>query len=674
MTNEYKKNLLDYATKQLQNTSPTTSEIFKEQIDINRSEWVDFLPNSWVDFNFEGLIPANENTSNLNILYGGYYTTGNITDAKGVIILCDMEFKPVKAFYQYESGTDLRYIQKMIQAEDNTFYMIDDTFYSPESQNYTYESDFSNGTRRFVMLNNFSVPIENEYKLNLRTSYIFGSDYNKFYCRDIFKDPNSAHFVFLGKYFETYKNTKTISLVVNVGTTNEWEYINSSNYEYFGGFVSFDDSSNYSVRMMCNQASALRNYYITATKGYNDNNYTYTNTGNFNYYIDVDTENYQNQVVFINENEVYFVGNNQARQIGPDPYDKYIGLYYYNYSNGTMTTIYEEFIENAKAINKRAIYITKHQNEIYLQYNTNIDTNNSTADYYYQRLVNRVWQPIFIANNKFIRNQRMISVNSKYNLLSIYLVVDNPRSASWYNHIIKEIYNQNQYNGESYVNNNVFCPLYSNLYSNGSLVFSRNLYNTTIFENTTTSSVEVPSNYLNNLTITQEDLISSTNFLLVNNLQNIQKNIYETLHINYFNTINVIDEDTNKQYKLGAIKINNAITNGGNTNYNNSPFIKYRINYADGTTSIQNLNWTNINVLNKQTYFTISVSKEIKNIDIISNDESTIYLTINGNFEVGKDYTIYQKVRIGEKPISQELQYNGENVLYNNEQVKVYTQ
>ena len=39
MTEDYKKNLLDYATGNLEETSPTNEEIILEQIESNRSQW-----------------------------------------------------------------------------------------------------------------------------------------------------------------------------------------------------------------------------------------------------------------------------------------------------------------------------------------------------------------------------------------------------------------------------------------------------------------------------------------------------------------------------------------------------------------------------------------------------------------------------------------------------------
>ena len=166
MTEDYKKNLIDYVTNNLEETSPTTDEIFLEQLEINRSEWLDYIPPRWTNFRYEGMIAANESTSNLSVLYGGYMVDNEV---KGIITLVDENFKPVKTFYQFNNGTDLRYIQYMKQDENGTFYYIDDEAFS-----YTQRQQVMTSQKRFVMINNLTIKStsNNDYVLNYRTSYI----------------------------------------------------------------------------------------------------------------------------------------------------------------------------------------------------------------------------------------------------------------------------------------------------------------------------------------------------------------------------------------------------------------------------------------------------------------------------------------------------------------------
>ena len=184
--------------------------------------------------------------------------------------------------------------------------------------------------------------------------------------------------------------------------------------------------------------------------------------------------------------------------------------------------------------------------------------------------------------------------------------------------------------------------------------------------------MENQNNNLNDTEISQNDLISKTNVELNNDITSWNKNIYEVVDVNFINTISVEDEDTNTQYLDSAIKVNNAITDGGDTNYTNTPCNKYRINYNDGTTKVSTLDWSSINTLNKTTIISFYADKLINSIDLISNDETTIYINIPVETEVGKYYVINQKVRIGNKPMPVQLQYNNQDINYNDEPVMVY--
>ena len=99
----------------------------------------------------------------------------------GIIILIDNNFNPIKTFFSFTSGTKLRYIQCMNQADDGTFYYLDDAVFS-----YNNPINVETSQKRFVMVNNFSSSIDGTYILNLRTSYILEDDYN-IYCHKIEK-------------------------------------------------------------------------------------------------------------------------------------------------------------------------------------------------------------------------------------------------------------------------------------------------------------------------------------------------------------------------------------------------------------------------------------------------------------------------------------------------------
>ena len=222
MTDDYKKNLLNYMIGKLPNESGTEEEIFQIINEIPTSEWPrdgNILPNGWNDFKYEGLIQVQN--SELLVLYGGYktYQTDKV---RGIITILNKNFKPLKSIYQYDTGTYLRYIQCMQQAEDNTFYAIDCSDF-PDDKNWS----FTTSQKRFLMFNNFTQQINNDYILMLQKSFIFPTNYFNFYCRKLFKNNNSSHYAMVGNYLRDqnspdYDGIRIVELKINTGSENNW--------------------------------------------------------------------------------------------------------------------------------------------------------------------------------------------------------------------------------------------------------------------------------------------------------------------------------------------------------------------------------------------------------------------------------------------------------------------
>ena len=654
MTNDYKKDLLNYITGKIEPNSGTTTEIFKEQNDIARSAWLSpITPNSWGNFRYEGMVAPSEQTSNLTILYGGYIesVTGNVY---GIITLVNENFIPIKSFYEFSSGTKLRYIQYMKQNDDGTFYYIDD-----EAFTFSQNQQVLTSQKRFVMVTNFTIPnqLTNDYEINLRTTYIFGNTYQNFYCKNIYKDPSSSHYILFGagadntspQYY--YRMTKIIDLKINVGEANEWTLFVNDNQRIFGSAIAqFDNDSNVQYRCLVTNNLLANNDLMLYSKTYTGNPTSSTIITFNDYKPYIDDINYKKQSVFLNYNEVYFVQNNQRWGTSGVLKPKHIGLYKYDINNNQLTTIYENYLGDYDYCDLEAIYIDKCNTEIYIQYITNI--NNGKGDYYFQRLVNEIWNPILIDEQKYYSYyQRSVFVKNNYNLLQIFLYQTNPRNndgSYWYVHQIKENYNSLNYNGESYTNYNSLIPHQSEIYSNNKFVFARNLYNKTVNHNQTVSTVQIPNNYLNNIDLNNKILIGETNTNLVDDTNVIQKNIYETLLINYINSINVIDEDTNTLFNDSAEYINQNINTGTESNYSSKKISKIRINTNNGST-IKNIYWTDIDDTHKKTIFSLYIDEMITSIDFISEDELYTYMTkdfTNTEFTAGKIYTFTQYLRV----------------------------
>lgn len=651
MTEEAKKNLLDYMLGKMPSESGVEEEAFKSQGEIPYTEWVGtgILPNSFNDFRYEGLLQVQN--SELLVLYGGYkvYQTDEV---RGIITILNKDFKPLKSIYQYDSGTYLRYIQCMGQAEDNTFYAID----CPDFPTYQ-EWSFTTSQKRFLMLNNFTQQINNDYVLTLQRSYIFPSDYFNFYCRKIFKDNNSSHYVMIGNYLRDqsspdYDGIRIIELKVNVGSENEWNKIDDdgSGWLLGDGYVEFQDD-NYFLELLINRTlNSSRELHIW-TKDFSATYPSLKSIMTFDFHPYVDSLYYKNQSVFINKNEIYFVQNNQRWGNSGRLDAKYIGLYYYNFSTNQSKTIYEKYLGDYDYCNLEAIYIVKNNNDIYVEFNDNVTIveNVALADYYFQRLVNDVWEPRQIASQQFFNyNYRALFVTNEFNLLNIYLYQIWPGWTRWFYYNIKEIYNETNYNGEQFTDKNSLNSNSAILYSNDIPVFARNLYNKTQNGATTNSTIEIPNNYLNDTLVDQKDLMSVNNNVIISDTNGFTKNVYETVYLNFVNTISVVNQNNTQSVYNNAVatKLNTSINNP--TDYDDLKLTKYRINYQDGTNSVSKLQATLQDDGSYQLLMTFYLSKLANNLELISEDEKTVYLTYNlENTETNKYYSFKQRVRIG---------------------------
>ncbi len=651
MTEEAKKNLLDYMLGKMPSESGVEEEIFQSINNIPRDDWEnnDILPEHWNNFRYEGLIQVQN--SELLVLYGGYKTTDD--EVRGIITILNKDFKPLKSIYQYDSGTYLRYIQCMAQAEDNTFYAIDCPDFPRDE-----EWSFTTSQKRFLMFNNFTQQINNDYVLTLQKSYIFPTDYFNFYCKDMYKDVNSSNYVFTGVSLKDqndpdFDSIRVINLKVNVGNENDWnKWDSDNNYWLYGAsYVEFQDD-NFFCRILLSQNIITNKNVSLWTKDFTQASFNLKTITTVNYYAVHDTSNYKNQSIFLNRNELYFVLNNQQwRLSNGQTMPKYIGLYYYNESTNQTQIIYEKYLGDYNFCNLEAIYIVKNNNDVYVQFNNNItQTNNDVfADYYLQRLVNDEWKPKLISSQQyFYYNRRALFVTNEFNLLNYVSYMINPQPQYWYIPNIKEIYNETNYNGEPFTDKNSLNSNSAILYSDNNPVFARNLYNKTQNGVTTMSTIEVHYNYLNDVLVDKMDLCSENNNVIISNTNGFTKNIYETVYLNFVNTISIVNNNGPQPIynPTAATELNTSINNP--EDYDNLKLTKYKINYQDGTNIVSNLQATLQDDGSYELLMTFFLNKTANSLELISEDEKTSYLTYNlRNVEINKFYSYNQRVRIG---------------------------
>ena len=651
MTEEAKKNLLDYVLGKMPSESGVEEEIFQSINEIPISDWPHdgtIFPSSWNNFRYEGLIQVQN--SELLVLYGGYKNSDN--EVRGIITILNKDFKPLKSIYQYDSGTYLRYIQCMAQTEDNTFYAID----CPDFPN-DEEWSFTTSQKRFLMFNNFTQQINNDYVLTLQKSYIFPTDYFNFYCKKLYKDNNSSHYVMVGNYITSenlgfFNGIRIVELKVNVESENKWDKIDDDGTGWIMGdsYVDFQNDNYYLKILLTENNLNSKNLYLW-TKDYSASSPTLKIVKEFNFRPMIDSYSYKNQSVFLNKNEIYFVLNNQRWGIDGQDEDKYIGLYYYNDEIEKNYTIYEKYLGNYDRCNLEAIYIVKNNNDIYIEFNNNITSTDSgtIADYYFQRLVNNEWKPILVSSQQyFYYNRRALFVSNEFNLLNYISYMINPQRQYWYILNIKEIYSESNYNGEPFTDKNSLNSNSAILYSDNNPVFARNLYNKTQNGATTTSTIEIPNNHLNDTLIDQKDLMSVNNNVIISDTNGFTKNVYETVYLNFVNTISVVNQNETQSVYNNAVatKLNTSINNP--VDYDDLKLTKYRINYQDGTNYVSNLQATLQDDGSYELLMTFYLSKQADTLELISEDEQTVYLSYNlANVEINKTYSFKQRVRIG---------------------------
>lgn len=650
MTDELKQTLFNYLMGDLKNTSPDNSETFDFMKDIDRNSWNGFMPKGWDNFNIEDIIQFPENVSDKFVAYGGYIDTNN--QVVGYICLLDSKFMPVKMFTEFNNGTRLRYIQCMYIDEDGTVVAIDDTAFTSTQTTNSYSSQ-----KRFIMLNNFSIisTTQNDYILSLNKSYNLPSDYQNFYCHNIGKDPSSSTYCLVGDYLKNsfiINATRAIQLKINVGSSNEWNKWdygssgNSNETQVYGASQIFYNEGKLQCKIL---ATNTPNYNTTIVK-LNTINDTTSNTQNI-----YTLQGYaymqltgKKQAVFCG-NDIWFVLDNQTTPIEVGT-TKNIRIELFKYSNGSVRSIYHNDLGSVitnTAIYKEKILLTSIQNKVYILHCTDENEDN-IGNYYLFRYENE-WSPILIKENaKFYFNFINFISTFKYNLLSFYIFNSNINQTYWLAILIKEIYNPNYYSGSKYKDENSMIAQSSIIYDEEEPVFARNLYNKTINGNTTTSIVEILNTYLNGIDLTSKNLLSETNLTMIADTNVTQKNIYETMFLNFINVLQVANRNNATQVlnQEASTYLNSAINT--DDSYDNAKlYNKVIINYQDGSSKESSYSLENTTETSTVIAFGLYIDKLINNAEIVSSDKTITYQTIDlSSLELNKSYSIKQKLEV----------------------------
>lgn len=632
MTNDYKEKLLKWISgnyefeggiNEPQFTTPTPNlnnftALFSSQFPNGY-----FLSATLQGYN------ADNNGVGYTIIAGMYYTDGTATTLRGFVTILDNDFDIVQTITQYSSGTNLGIFEALNVGDDGNFFGIEN----------------NDGIKRFVMLNNIiaKLPSETEYKIVLRQSYNVPST-SKLYGANIsgiIKAPGIAKYCVYGNYFENPSQKPLVTEIeVNVGSTNSWiDYTYSGAVEFYATdcLPSWNTNGDLSFKMVGieNVGSGLNNmaFCMYSTTGATTLTKQLIGTG-----LGVGGTM---DIKILNSLDIYacfqeFTATNENYY-----------MYKVDTSDYSLYTFYTKVTPLVNEENRSGIGISKNGQELFYIIQANKDTTPTKYLHYFGKIIGTKAYEYYLGEfDPYLTT--LFSVQKQFNLYDYYIQIDN----TVYN--MKQIYNSLNYNGLPYQALNSMVPNSVNIYDpNGVVIFARNLYNRIINNNTTISTVEVPNDFMNDVTIQLKELISQTNNIMVSDTTEIVKNVYEELLINFVNSILVKNSNNINNVILNNIasnRLNNSISNPLANDYENSKIGKYKINYGNGTNVINPIN-ENIIYTGLSTNYIITVyvplEYGITNIQLLSNDEATIYQTIDcSNLENNKYYTINQKLEV----------------------------
>ncbi len=626
MTEDFKSKILKYLTGNLSEETGVNEPQFQAAETITNNLYQHMMDN----YNEGSTIPVMTDIikSNQN---DNYLCYGRGEDSNhnfyGFMIILNGNFEIIQSTNEYTSGTKMRMFLKLCQGTEGNFFGVD-------------EIDFSGNNNRFVMLNNVLTKLDNqtEYQFVMKRTYNFPTATTKFQdVIDIIKSPSEGKYFIYGNVFNAGYNyvPMGLELVINVGSANEWnEYkstlVDGYNYLTDGGWVSWNSEGNIDMLIACSYDGTDNKTFVF--KQGTSNNLVIDNT----YQINSSNDYLTLKTIILNKTNLYSIVKYYANSSQTDN----TRIQIYRINNGNVIQIYNsDLFTNIQAASLLTYGLKTDYINIYFWYASAI-----TGGYaFYGGLINgnNVYTTLIAETDNFYPLTLQCTFN-QFNFFNFALQSSNTM------YVIPFIYNQFNYNGLEYENINSMMPNSGILYDgNGKIIFARNLYNKNINGNTTISTIEIPNTFLNNTTIAQKDLLSETNNILNSDTNSITKNIYETLDINFFNTL-VMKNSNNPANEIintiGAVRLNNSISQ--TLDYSDTIANKIRINYQDETNDVRGIGEPIIT--NGVATYTISiyVPKLITNIEIISNDENTSYQTITGSFEINKYYTLTQNVRV----------------------------
>lgn len=646
MTEDFKMYAKDWLANTITNESQGNYKLFYNDYWGGDLIYEDFDVNAVIKCYKQVVSPKNVGVMwNIIVLWSEYLS-------KGRFVILDENFKIVSLIDEYTSGVNI-----------GCYYCLD---LDEKGRLYGVEYLPSEARTRFIMLNNISVPRGDEYYADIRKTYDIPTLNGNVPIK------NTSAYGFMIKKGTKYGIVNSVdrniieiySFEINVDSPNVWKeaQVSSALWTSHKPYMEFDSNNMLNCKIIGtvdnvenvglkldtitedeNGLNAIQDTIFTNTNGYK------TFSGNDIWWID---EN--NFLMPFKDNSHLALETFDLTSIVLDPdYNTYSGNfsvvytedYYTKYlivkfaSANSYCFMYAYGYDDDVYYWKESIYHIFKPNFSEIDQNENIYElviNEEMGEPYYDEV------EIYSVNNQYNLYNHLLMRKGKNELLEIDLGTNT----------YQEIYNENNYNKEPYITNSQSSMIPKQFIlknqdqEQNRILFARDVYNKTAYGNIIDTFLQIPNNLVNNVEINNEQLWSSTKEVINNENKSIIKNKYEELIINIRNQLNVIDNNNDRNILLQETSNTLSQAMAGIINYTptNLTIKKAKINYTDDT--IDYINTTSTKNGNTSTItFSVNVNKEIKSIELVSDDFS--FITLTPTLEVGKTYTISQDIRIG---------------------------
>ena len=619
MTEEAKKNLLDYMLGKMPSESGVDEPQFGDYYYVINDFFSKLQSKGYEYLSFGGYV-FDENNSNFVLWGNNNVDQDGEGEFFGVIVILDENLQIVDIIDSFNTGTKFRRFTALNIDENSNYYGIDEEPSSQGNRNY-----------RVILLNNIAQSVTGNYSVILRNSYYLSSDYSNIEILDtviencksaIQKIVNKSTYVIAGSQDNV---NKFIIFKINVGSNNEWELYSSTLSQLISTLSFICETVDNNINIY--GYGAIQQHQVVKFSILNG-------TFSYNQIYDIGI-GYLEQLIMVNKNEAYFATFTSDES-------SYTNSYYYY--NNNITKIFEKTMPRINIGFSSYLFLIENKIFVMRVESTNPEDYDEFNLYigiileisYFEKYITKIyWSNVWL-NGLFVL--------SSFNLNRCCIQEINTNQML----VVPLIFNDSNYNGEPFTNKNSLNSNSAILYSDNTPVFARNLYNKTQNGATTTSTIEIPNNYLNDTLVDQKDLMSVNNNVIINDTNGFTKNVYETVYLNFVNTISVVNQNETQSVYNNAVatKLNTSINNPAD--YDDLKLTKFRINYQDGTNTVSTLQATLQDDNSYELLMTFYLSGLADTLELISEDEETVYLTYNlANTEINKTYSFKQRVRIG---------------------------